>query len=276
MIVTRPSSRQGFTLIELLVVISIIALLIAILLPTLSSAREAARNVGCLSNQRQIGLGTSIYSNDNDALPYGFYRAPSAPGTESTSWARLIRNAFGKSGVTIAQTAGLPASEFAMFQCPTAANPGGNLHYSANPNVLIDSNGNNADPIRIDSLKRASSIVMAFDAAQRSFGGADGIAWQMNQRGPNDDPANPNNVFAYYPRGAPFWDDNLFLRTINEGYNTDENTAGGWPDGGNNGRATFRYRHFSDTSANFLFADGHAESAQPGVLEVRQFARDSP
>lgn len=63
-------NAAGFTLIELLVVISIIALLIAILLPTLASAREAARRVVCMSNVSQIGLMSNQYVMDNkDWLP---------------------------------------------------------------------------------------------------------------------------------------------------------------------------------------------------------------
>lgn len=62
---TRPPA-QAFTLIELLVVISIIALLIALLLPALSAARETARSAACMSNIRQVSMGSHMYANDYD------------------------------------------------------------------------------------------------------------------------------------------------------------------------------------------------------------------
>ena len=60
--------RGGFTLVGLLVVIVIIALLIGILLPTLSKSREAAKGIVCLSNLRQLGQGAMMYGNDYEQV----------------------------------------------------------------------------------------------------------------------------------------------------------------------------------------------------------------
>ncbi len=62
--------RRGFTLIELLVVVAIIAVLISILLPAISQARQMAQGMKCLNNLKQIGMGVTYYTGEhNSYLP---------------------------------------------------------------------------------------------------------------------------------------------------------------------------------------------------------------
>jgi prepilin-type N-terminal cleavage/methylation domain-containing protein/prepilin-type processing-associated H-X9-DG protein len=122
--------RTGFTLIELLVVIAIIAILAAILFPVFAQAREKARTISCLSNTKQIGLGSMMYVQDYDET---FYYQPwpggcpasqtgywiDAPGTVQQHWATLIYP-YVKNGQLFrcpSFKGSTYTASFALFQC---------------------------------------------------------------------------------------------------------------------------------------------------------------
>ena len=105
----RP--RQAFTLVELLVVIAIIGVLVALLLPAVQAAREAARRTQCQNNLKQLGLGMHNFHDTNNSFPYNYQLIG------DDTWEAVSAHYFI-----------LPFIEqqnlFNQFQIPTTAKPG--------------------------------------------------------------------------------------------------------------------------------------------------------
>ncbi len=112
----RPGFRSsGFTLIELLVVIAIIAILAAMLLPSLQKARESGRSASCLNNLHQLVVALHLYASDNhdNLIDANVYRA----GTGWIQWNLAISTYLGKK-----ESEGYYVG-YNFFRCPSERDP---------------------------------------------------------------------------------------------------------------------------------------------------------
>ncbi len=149
---------KAFTLIELLVVISIIALLVAILLPSLGQARKAAQRVQCQSQLRQLGTSYRIYLDEHDGV------APLEAWTWPTWISTFMPTVLGRPTYNLHVTNQEP---FELLTCPSGQATLADYwhtHYGLNTNLLTKPVAGVYQPLKPDmDIKRPSAVLVFTD-----------------------------------------------------------------------------------------------------------------
>ena len=261
--------RQAFTLVELLVVISIIALLIALLLPALRQARESARALLCMSQEKQIGVMVATYINNHDGLhpPAQELGSLVEPRWAIQMWTGiLIEETLGYSpeeqNRRIMQAEADGYNAFPIFYCPTMVNEGftGN---STTPPGWHNQYGPNWDifviyepefPRLIDEFEQQSRTAVLMDMRGSPWGPPHrGVGFHRKAH------VTPRSGIGEWTAGSVGFPHGPTKRG---------GTALGLPD-------SYSYR---GGAANVLFMDGHVEAMKdPGdgvTLDIAHVGND--
>ncbi len=269
---TNSRAHYGFTLIELLVVISIIALLIALLLPALAKARRLANTTVCASNLRQLSIAYAEYVQSSAASSRGFVYSYGAATGPYIFWDTALAPFLGGSNVAYPTTGWqtidppIPATEVALLHCPsTQIQTPASFNWSAAP---LDPYGTATTPWNFYGNGELASY---------GFNG-----WMLNYQespsgGQNDLGyfSSPINQSYFWPNSqsipdanAPLFADSLWMIPLP--HPTDAvpvDLAGGSLADRSSAGQMWEYcfnRH--QLGINVAFADGHVEHVHDGDL----------
>ncbi len=226
--IARPEARRnarcarGFTLIELLVVIAIIAILAALLLPALARAKDKARQVGCMSNEKQLALAWQMYAGDNqDTMvpnaPLGGTTANTWCGSQTEDWHNNPYNT-NRLYYTKSILAAYLVDQVGVYKCPADTIP-----------------SDNGPRVRTVSMQGAMGnlyIHLDYNKGQKAYVKLSELTGQLK----------PSDAIV-------FLDENMC--SMNDGYlQVDTYDDNGWPDVPG---------AYHDLKGSMNFADGHAE-----------------
>jgi prepilin-type N-terminal cleavage/methylation domain-containing protein/prepilin-type processing-associated H-X9-DG protein len=245
----RTSKPSGFTLIELLVVIAIIAILAAILFPVFAKAREKARQITCLSNEKQLGLAFMQYTQDYDELlPAEHWGQPQGWGGEIYSYVKST----------------------GAFHCPDdptqaiTSKAGVAVPVSFSMNYAFSNEPNSAGYPLSGFNAPASTIVLS-----ESTGSA--VVVTLVDEGTNNYTTDPYGTYGTH-----------WLSCAADGMDTNgywggggANYATGLIGGINNKYSTADGPPAHNGGANYVLADGHAKFVMPGAVSAGWRANNS-
>lgn len=255
---SHGKAGNGFTLIELLVVIAIIAILASILFPVFQKVRENARRASSLSNEKQIGLAFTQYTQDSDELypTTTIFATANYPG-DAPTWVLKILPFIKTTDVfTSSEDSGVSNTNFSWC--------GAGISYGVNGWQNISGSNATSGIVALDNSWAAGAQVIGLGQITRP---SDTI--MLAEKFSSD-----QHLAASGFAGGNYvqmWPANIFLG--NQFYgdwgaaipnDTGTTPGGAWPEGTDGGvTAHYSGDPLKNALANFLFVDGHAKAMRP-------------
>jgi len=240
---------RAFTLVELLVVVAIIALLLAILMPAINKAKDAAETALCASNLRQVYFATTEFAADNRN------RGPGG-GTNSrgssVAWQNVLNNAYfiPATGKARLQRLGIEAKPDTLT-CPTIAPWTGTTPETWKRNMNMNANFTGGGP-ELDTKPSWSSQSYRLGSKFSQFSRPGHVFLITESRDGGDGVKN-----SFFQRKQELNGDSLSSMPPWAAHTGDP------------GRSKWEYRH--NYTANFLYLDGHVEVLDPDVHVNKSF-----